>query len=78
MVPHADRRLDATLSAMIGAFLVLHALLTLTLALTLPTATYLVTGRAVNWAVIGAGALCLYTYLRRARRYTPGRRARPG
>jgi hypothetical protein len=74
-VPHADRRLDATLNAMIGAFLVLHALLhlalALALALTLPTATYLVAGRAVNWAATGAGALCLYSYLHRARRHTP-------
>lgn len=70
-VPLADRRLDATLNAMIGAFLVLHALLHLTLALTLPTAAYLVAGRAVNWAAIGAGALCLYGYLRRVRRPTP-------
>jgi hypothetical protein len=77
-VPHADRRLDATLSAMIGAFLILHALLTLTLALILPTATYLVAGRAVNWAAIGAGALCLYSYLRRARRDTPAGGPGPG
>lgn len=70
-VPSADRRIDATLSAMIGAFLVLHALLTLTLALTLPTATYLTAGRAVNWAVIGAGALSLYSYLRRLRHRAP-------
>jgi hypothetical protein len=67
-VPHADRRTDLTLSALVGAFLVLHALLTLTLALTLPTTTYLVGGRAVNWAVIIAGALSLYSYLRRLRR----------
>jgi hypothetical protein len=66
-VPDAGRRLDATLNAMVGGFLVLHALLHLALALTLPTATYLVAGRVVNWAAIGAGALCLYSYLRRAR-----------
>jgi hypothetical protein len=77
-VPPADRRLDATLNAMIGGFLVLHALLHLALALTLPTATYLVAGRAVNWAAIGAGALCLYSYLRRARQRTPAVAPGPG
>jgi intracellular septation protein A len=66
-VPHADRGLDASLSVMIGAFLVLHALLHLALALILPTATYLVAGRVVDWATIGCGALCLYSYLRRLR-----------
>jgi hypothetical protein len=66
-VPHADRRLDATLSAMVGGFLILHALLTVTLALTLPTASYLIVGRAVNWATIAAGALSLYSYLLRLR-----------
>jgi intracellular septation protein A len=70
-VPHADRRLDTTLNAMIGAFLILHALLHLALAVTLPTATYLVAGRAVNWAAAGVGALCLYSYLRRARQHAP-------
>lgn len=66
-VPHTDWRLETALNAMIGAFLVLHVLLTLTL----PTATYLTVGRAVNWAAIGAGALSLYSYLRRARLHTP-------
>jgi hypothetical protein len=61
---------------MIGAFLVLHALLHLALALTLPTATYLVAGRAVNWAATGAGALCLYSYLHRAGTRPPRHPAR--
>ena len=77
-VPHADRRLNATLSAMIGAFLLLHALLTLTLAMTLPTATYLVAGRAVNWAAIAAAGLSLYGYLLRLRRRGPAGPAGPG
>lgn len=76
--PRADRHLDATLSSMIGAFLLVHALLTLTLAMTLPTATYLVAGRAVNWAVIAAGALSLYGYLLRLRRHGPADPAHPG
>jgi hypothetical protein len=70
-VPHADQHLNTALSAVTGTFLVLHALLTLTLALTLPTATYLVAGRAVNWATIAAGALGLYGYVLRLRRRGP-------
>ena len=77
-VPHADQRLNATLSAMVGAFLVLHALLTLALAMTLPTATYLVAGRAVNWATIAAAGLSLYGYLLRLRRRGPAGPAGPG
>lgn len=77
-VPHADQRLNATLSAMVGAFLVLHALLTLALAMTLPTATYLVAGRAVNWAAIAAAGLSLYGYLLRLRRRGPAGPAGPG
>jgi hypothetical protein len=77
-VPHADQHLDTALSAMTGAFLVLHALLTLTLALTLPTATYMVVGRAVNWATIAAGALSLYGYVLRLRRLGPAGPAGPG
>jgi hypothetical protein len=55
---------------LIGGFLVLHALLHLTLALTLPTASYLIMSRAINWATIVVGAICLSTYLRRVREHT--------
>lgn len=67
-VPGADRRLDMTLSVLVGGFLVLHALLHLALAILLSTSTYVVAGRLVNWATIGLGAAALYGYLRRARR----------
>ena len=70
-VPHADRRLDASLSVIIGAFLVLHALLHLALALTLSTDTYLTAGRAVDWATLGIGVLSLYSYLRGLRQHLP-------
>jgi hypothetical protein len=70
-VPHADRRLNATLGVMIGGFLVLHALLHLALAITLPTATYVIAGRAIDWATIALAAACLYAYVRRLRRTTP-------
>jgi intracellular septation protein A len=69
-VPHADRRLDATLSVLVGGFLSLHALLHLALAVTLPTATYVLAGRAIDLTTLAAGAACLYAYLRHLRRTT--------
>ncbi len=67
-IPAADRRLDMRLSVLVGGFLVLHALLHLALAVLLPTSTYVVAGRLINWVTIGFGAAALYGYLRRARR----------
>jgi hypothetical protein len=72
-VPGADRRLDTTLSVLVGGFLVLHALLHVTLAVLLSTSTYVVAGRLINWATIGLGAAALYGYLRRARKREGGR-----
>jgi hypothetical protein len=69
--PPAIPQTDRVLGLMIGAFVILHSLLHLTLALTLSTATYLVAGRIVNWATIGVGALCLYRYLRHLRQQQP-------
>jgi hypothetical protein len=66
-VPDADRHLDMTLGVLVGAFLVLHALLHLALALLLPTSTYVIAGRLINWGTIALGAAALYGYLRRAR-----------
>jgi hypothetical protein len=70
-VPGADRRLNAGLGALIGGFLVLHALLHLALAVVLSTPAYLTAGRLVGWATLAAGAGCLYAYLRRMRRSAP-------
>jgi hypothetical protein len=67
-VPHAERSIDATLSVMVGSFLLLHALLHLALALILSTGAYLTAGRVVSWVTLGIGALCLWVYLRRLRR----------
>lgn len=67
-VPHASRAVDASLSVMAGGFLVLHALMHVALALTLSTSAYLTAGRAVSWATLAVGALCLYGYLRRLRK----------
>jgi hypothetical protein len=79
-LPATDRRRDATLGALVGGFLVLHALAHLALAVLLPTATYVVAGRLINWVTLAAGAAALYGYVRRLRRLpaTPGaERQRP-
>ena len=67
-VPCATTQLDASLSVMFGAFLLLHALAHVALAVSLSTIDYLVVGRIVNWVVIAVGALSLASYLRRVRR----------
>jgi hypothetical protein len=67
-VPAADRRLDATLSTLVGGFLVLHASMHLALAMMLSTSTYLIAGRLINWATVAVAAVAMYGYLRRVRR----------
>jgi len=67
-VPDGRRSTDERLSVLIGAFLVLHALLQLAMALVMSTTAYLVEGRIISWAVLAGGALALWTYLRRLRR----------
>lgn len=63
-VPHAEPTTNATLSVLVGSFLVLHALLHLALALMLPTAAYLTAGRVVSLGTLAVGGLCLRAYLR--------------
>jgi hypothetical protein len=63
---------DAALGALIGVFLVLHALLHLALAIVLPTSTYVVAGRLINWGTLAVGAVLLWTYLRRLRTSSAG------
>lgn len=67
-VPDSTQRLDTSLGTMIGGFLVLHALLRLTLALSLPTSTFVITSRVVGWGTIVIGVVCLRAYLRHAYR----------
>jgi hypothetical protein len=62
-----DPQLDSSLGALIGGFLVLHALLHLALAVSLSTGAYLIAGRAINVGTIAVGALALSAYLRRTR-----------
>jgi intracellular septation protein A len=67
-VVDAPDGLDRNLSLMIGVFLILHALAHLVLALSLPTSTYLVASRVVNWGSVAIGGIGLSAYLRRFRR----------
>lgn len=61
----AQQRVLSVLTALIGTILVVHAGLILTLALTLPTSTFLAVGRPIGWAVIAVGVLTIMTYRKR-------------
>ncbi|MGZ6388093.1 MAG: VC0807 family protein [Ktedonobacterales bacterium] len=52
-------------TTLIGATLLLAAVTHVFLALTLPTATYLLASRVVSWAIYGTGITVLFMYLRR-------------
>jgi intracellular septation protein A len=67
-VVDAPNGLDRTPSLMISVFLILHALAHLALALSLPTSTYLVASRIVNWGSLAITAIGLSAYLRRFRK----------
>jgi len=66
-VPSATRAIDGPLGAAIGGFLMLHALLHLTLAVSLSTGSYVVVSRVVDWGTLAIGALALSAYVRRLR-----------
>jgi hypothetical protein len=66
-----DRSAEAGLNAVVGAFLVLHSLLQLGLALVLPTGEFLTVGKLISWATIAAGVLCLWLYVKRLRSPAP-------
>jgi hypothetical protein len=77
-IPSATKAIDSALGAMIGGFLVLHALLHLALAASLSTSSYIVVSRVVDWGTIAAGALVLSAYVRHLRaRPTPDPESRP-
>jgi hypothetical protein len=65
-VPSPTKQIDGSLGAMIGGFLVLHALLHLTVAVSLSTSSYLVLSKVINWGTLAVGGLALSAYLRRA------------
>ena len=66
-VPSATRAIDSALGAMIGGFLVLHALVHLALAVSLSTGSYVVASRVVDWGTLAIGALGLSAWLRHLR-----------
>ncbi len=65
-LPSSMAQIDGSLGVMIGGFLVLHALLHLTLALSLSTSSYLVLSRIVDWGTLALGFLGLHAYIQRA------------
>lgn len=66
-MPSRTKQIDSALDAMIGAFLVRHALLHLMLAVSLSTSSYLVVSRVVNWGTIALGVLGLSASVRHLR-----------
>ncbi len=64
-MPGRDGPHDGLLSALVGGFLVLHAMLHLALAVSLSTTSYLIAGRAINLATILIGGACLIAYRKR-------------
>jgi hypothetical protein len=66
-IPSPTKQIDGSLGAMIGGFLVLHALLHLTLAVSLSPSSYLVLSRVIDWGTLALGFLALRAYVRRAR-----------
>lgn len=59
------KQVDSSLGAIVGSFLVLHALVHFALAASLSTSSYLTAGRAIDWSTIGLGVLALSAYRRR-------------
>jgi hypothetical protein len=63
-VPIPSKQIDSSLSAMVGGFLVLHAMLMLTLAVSLSTSSYLLVSKVAGWGTLVLGILALRRYLR--------------
>ena len=59
--------MERALGALVGGFLVLHALVHLALAVYLTTSSYVIVSRLVNWGTLAVGALALSAYLRHLR-----------
>jgi hypothetical protein len=62
-----EKQIDSSLGAILGGFLILHAVLHFALAVSLSTSSYLVAGRVINWGTIALGMLGISAYLRRTR-----------
>jgi hypothetical protein len=68
-----ERSALSVLTALIGGILLVHALLILVLALTLPIPTFLAVGRPIGWVVIALGILAVLRYRNRLRSPTANR-----
>ncbi|NUR26969.1 MAG: hypothetical protein HOV83_14190 [Catenulispora sp.] len=66
-MPKANRRHSSIVTAIVGCTLVVHTLVHVVLALTLPTAVFLAASRLAGWGIIAVGAAALAIYLRLAR-----------
>jgi hypothetical protein len=66
-VPSPTRAVESALGALIGGFLVLHALLHLVLAVSLSTGSYLVAGRIIDVGTLAIGLVGLHAFVRRLR-----------
>jgi hypothetical protein len=70
-IPSASKRIDSSLGAVIGVFLMLHALVHVALAVALSTSAYLVTSRILDTGTLVAGLVGLNVYVRRVRASLP-------
>jgi hypothetical protein len=64
-VSERTRRGSVVITGVIGAMLTIHALVTLFLALSLSTGSFLALSRPVGWSIIGVGAAAILWYRRR-------------
>jgi hypothetical protein len=63
-VPSPNKNVDSSLGVVVGGFLMLHALLHLTLAVSLSTSSFLVLSKIIDWGTIALGVLALSIYRR--------------
>jgi len=63
--PSPNKNIDSSLGVLVGGFLVLHALLHLTLAVSLSTSSFLVLSKVIDGGTIVLGILALSIYRRR-------------
>jgi hypothetical protein len=61
------RRITTVSTVVIGAILVVHAVLLIALALTTSTTTFLALSRPISWVVVGGGLAGLVWWIRRQR-----------
>jgi len=64
-VPSPNKNIDSSLGVLLGGFLVLHALLHLTLAVSLSTSSFLVLSKVIDWGTVALGIPALSIYGRR-------------